>query len=80
MVFTATLDAISGREVMVAYATSDGSATAGRDYTAASGTVSFAPGDVTQTITIEILDDRLDEPDETFSSHTEQSLSYNPIR
>ena len=67
MVFTVTLDAISGKEIMVAYATSDGSATAGRDYTANSGRLTFAPGDVTKSITVAVLDDKLDEPDETFT-------------
>ena len=49
------------------YDTQNISATAGSDYTAATGTVSFADGDTaSKTITIDILDDGVDESDETF--------------
>ncbi len=64
---TVSLSAPSGQTVTVQYATSDGSATAGADYTAASNTITFAPGVTTQTIAIATLDDTLDEPAETFS-------------
>lgn len=63
--FTVTLDAPSGRTAAVDYATSDGSATAGVDYTSASGTLVFAPGDVSETVTVSVVGDNLDEPDET---------------
>ena len=43
--------------VSVDYATSNGSAIAGSDYTATSGTLNFAPGELTKTISIPILDD-----------------------
>lgn len=36
----------------------------GTDYTAASGTVTFTPGDTAETVTISVHGDRLDEPDE----------------
>ena len=62
--FAVTLSAASGVEVSAAYATTDGSATAGNDYTAAAGTIVFAPGEVTQSIRVAILDDAVDEPDE----------------
>jgi len=51
----------------VNYATSDGTANAGSDYTATSGTISFAPGETVQTAKIALLDDDLIEPDETFN-------------
>ena len=51
----------------VAYATADGTATAGSDYTAASGTLTFAPGATTQTIAVTVLGDLLDEANETFT-------------
>ena len=51
-------------EVSVDYTTSDGSATAGSDYTAVSGTLAFADGVLSQTITIDILDDLVSEGDE----------------
>jgi hypothetical protein len=50
----------------VAYATANGSATAILDYLAESGTVTFVPGDVSETITITVVGDPLDEPNETF--------------
>jgi dienelactone hydrolase len=52
--------------VSVNYATSNGSATAGSDYTAASGTLSWADGDsASKTFTIPILNDGAREPNET---------------
>jgi hypothetical protein len=51
--------------VTVGYSTSDGTAHAGADYQAASGTLTFAPGQTRQTITIGLLDDGLVEGDET---------------
>jgi chitinase len=57
----------SNREVRVEYATSDGTATAGADFTAGAGTVIFAPGETAKTIAVPILDDSLDELDETFT-------------
>ena len=71
MVFEVTLDAASGREVTVDYATRDGTgtgaATAGDDYRANSGTLTFAPGDRTKEIPVRILADALDEDNETFT-------------
>lgn len=53
--------------VTVQYATANnGSAVAGTDYTAAAGTVTFAPGETTKTIPISIHGDREHEPNETF--------------
>jgi uncharacterized repeat protein (TIGR01451 family) len=51
--------------ISVDYATSDGSATAGEDYTAASGTLTFNPGSAFQTFTVLITNDGVDEEDET---------------
>ncbi|CAG0959908.1 RTX-I toxin determinant A from serotypes 1/9 [Methylophilaceae bacterium] len=65
--FTVTLSAASGQTVSVNYATSNGTATAGSDYTAASGTLTFNPGQTTQTITVPITNDTLAEPNETFN-------------
>ena len=64
--FTVTLSAASGQSVTVNYGTSNGTASAGSDYTAASGTLTFAPGVTSQTITVPITNDTLDEPNETF--------------
>ncbi|MEZ4870532.1 MAG: Calx-beta domain-containing protein [Caldilineaceae bacterium] len=62
---TALLDAASGRTVTVAYATHDATATAGSDYTAVAGTLTFAPGVTSQTFTVPVQSDDLDEEDET---------------
>ena len=64
--FTVTLSAPSTQTVTVDYATSNGTATAPQDYTSASGTLTFDPGVTSRTITVAVLGDVLDEPNETF--------------
>jgi len=51
----------------VNYATADGTATAGSDYQATSGTLNFAAGQASQTVSVTINGDTTVEPDETFS-------------
>jgi chitinase len=67
LVFTVTLAPVSGRDVTVAYATADGSATSTGlfDYTPTSGTLTFAPGVTSQTVSVPITNDSTDEADET---------------
>ena len=65
-VFTVSLSDVSTETTTVNYATADGTATAGSDYTAASGTLTFAPGETSKTITVLVNGDRLGEPNETF--------------
>ncbi|NBT41841.1 MAG: hypothetical protein EBT20_15470, partial [Alphaproteobacteria bacterium] len=65
--FTVTQSAVSGQTVTVDYATSNGTATAGSDYTAASGTLTFNPGDTTKTFNVTITNDTSDEADETYT-------------
>ena len=65
-VFDVTLSAASGAPASVAWATSDGTATAGSDYGSGSGTVTFAPGDVAETVSVTVDGDTVDEPDESF--------------
>ncbi|MFZ7336941.1 autotransporter domain-containing protein [Comamonas jiangduensis] len=64
--FTVTLTSASASAVTVNYATSNGSATAPSDYTATSGALTFAPGQITQTVTVQVNGDTTVEPDETF--------------
>jgi hypothetical protein len=64
--FTVTLSAASADTVTVAYATGGGTAIAGSDYQAASGALTFAPGETSKTITVGVTGDRLGEPNETF--------------
>ena len=65
--FTVSLSPASSELVSVAYATQDGTAVAGSDYTAASGTLEFEPGVTSHTIRVAILDDAAMEPTETFT-------------
>lgn len=66
-VITVTLAPTSTQPITVDYATSDGTAVSGDDFNAASGTVTFAPGQDTQFITVTINGDTDDESDETFT-------------
>ena len=52
--------------ITVNYSTSDGSATAGGDYTAQSGAITLNPPEVTKTITVAVHDDGIPEEDEKF--------------
>jgi Calx-beta domain/RTX calcium-binding nonapeptide repeat (4 copies) len=65
--FTVTLAKASPLKVSVAYASADGAASAGSDYTATSGTLVFAPGETTKTIAVPVVGDTAVEPDETFT-------------
>jgi hypothetical protein len=64
--FIVTLSAPSTQPVTVQYATANGTATAGGDYQARSGTLTIPAGQTTGTITVPVLGDRLPEPDEAF--------------
>jgi hypothetical protein len=64
--FTVTLSVASSQPVTVAYATANSTATAGNDYRSALGTLTFAPGETSKTITILANGDRLPEPNESF--------------
>ena len=57
----------AGHRVTVDYATADGTAVAGADYTATSGTLTFAAGETSKTVNVPILDDSHDEGAETFT-------------
>jgi hypothetical protein len=65
--FPVTLSAASTLPVSVGYATADGSATAPADYAAASGTLTFSPGEAAKAITVTVVGDTAVEPDETFT-------------
>jgi surface-anchored protein len=53
--------------ITVDYASSDGTATAGTNYTPASGTLTFADGEVSKTFTVSITDDGRVKPDQTIN-------------
>ncbi|MFO0906974.1 MAG: cellulase family glycosylhydrolase [Isosphaeraceae bacterium] len=65
MTFTLTLSAPSTSPVSVSFSTADGTATAGSDYAASSGTVTFAPGETSKTVTVNVIRDTLPESNET---------------
>ena len=67
LAFSVTLSHPSSRTVTVSYATADGTATAGSDYTAASGTVTFNPGDTSEAVQVTVLTDSDEEGDETLT-------------
>ena len=64
--FSVTLNEAAPSAVTVNYATSDGTAWAGADYTAASGTLTFAADETSRTVSVTLLDDTHDD-DETFA-------------
>ena len=66
MVFSVRLNAPSSLTITVDYATSDGTAAAGADYSAANGSLLFMPGDVEQTVSVLLQADEVYETDETF--------------
>ncbi len=66
MTFTVTLSKPQADSVSTRFATVDGTAVAGSDYIARSGTLTFLPGEVTKTIGITIIGDTRVEADESF--------------
>ena len=64
--FTVTLSKAATRTASVDYATQNGTATSGDDYTATSGTLTFAAGETSKTVAVEVLDDDHDEGSESF--------------
>ena len=65
-VFRVSLNTESTEVVTVDYSTFDGTATAGSDYRATGGTLTFEPGDTRKTVTVPVLDDSDVEGNETF--------------
>ena len=67
MTLTIVLSAASGQEVDVDYTTGDGSATAGADFTATTGTAVIPAGSTSTAVDVPLLDDATYEGDETFT-------------
>jgi hypothetical protein len=53
--------------VTVDFATADGTAIAGSDYIAVSRTLSFPPGTTTTNVSVQVIGDTIQEPDEVFN-------------
>ena len=67
LAFAVTLSRAASGTLTVDYATADGSAHAGDDYRAASGTLKFQAGETSKTIEVTVLDDAHDEGEETMT-------------
>ena len=65
--FAVSLSRAASATVAVSYATADGSATAGEDYTRSGGMLRFAPGETAKTVSVPVLDDAVDEGAETLT-------------
>ncbi len=65
--FTVTLDKAATGPVTVAYATANGTATAGSDYVASGGSLTFAAGETSKTVHVDISGDAVLEGNETFT-------------
>lgn len=81
-VFTVTMDDHEGDRTL-SYVTDDGTALAGSDYTAASGTLVFATGETTKTVSVPVKADGIMEDPETFSlvlTETEGDIHFNLMR
>ncbi|MBI2477486.1 MAG: putative Ig domain-containing protein, partial [Planctomycetia bacterium] len=64
--FVVTLSSAGNQRVSIEYATAGGSATPGSDFRSRSGRLTFNAGETRKTITIPVIGDRRDEPDESF--------------
>ena len=65
--FTVSLSNASSQTITVDFVTAAGSASAGSDYVSANGTVTFTPGQTTQSINVTVNGDTTFEPNETFT-------------
>ena len=67
LAFEVTLNRAATGTVTVAYATADGTATSGADYTAASDTLTFQAGETEKTVDVAVLNDAHDDGGETLT-------------
>jgi len=79
MNFNVSLSAPATQAFTVNYATANGSATSPSDFTATSGTLSFAVGESSKTIPVSIIGDSLVEPNETFAVNL-SNISTTAVR
>src|SRR5439155_1447925 len=78
VVSTVNLTVASARTLTLRWATADGTATvADNDYVATNGTLTFAPGVTSLTITNFVNGDTVNEPDETFLVRLSTFFSFN---
>ncbi len=65
--FAVTLSNTNKVPVTVNYVSADGTATAGSDYTSSNGSLTFPPGNLSQTISVPVAGDNIVEANETFT-------------
>ena len=65
--FVVTLAPAAAWTVTVDYATRDGTARAGADYTDTSGALTFAPGETAKTVSVPVIDDTVEDTPETLT-------------
>ncbi|WP_225008345.1 beta strand repeat-containing protein [Novosphingobium percolationis] len=75
LTFTVTLSSASVQTVTVDFATVDGTALAGSDYAATSGTLTFAPGELSKTVAVTVNGDLAVEANETFTLHLSNAVN-----
>ena len=75
--FSVTLSAPSSLPISVDFDSSDGTAIAGEDYTAVSGTLAFAPGETLQQVVVALTADGINEPGETFFVDLSEPVNAN---
>ncbi|HEY6167374.1 MAG TPA: PKD domain-containing protein, partial [Verrucomicrobiae bacterium] len=76
-VLTVTLSPASGQSVSVNYATANGTAVAGSDFTDTNGTLMFSPGQTSQTLFVTVLSDTVNESNETFFVNLNSEVNAN---
>ena len=72
---TVTLSKVYGSAITVDYATSDGTAVSGSDYTAKTGSLTFAAGETAKTFTVAITNDAIYEPTQQFGVTLSNALA-----
>jgi large repetitive protein len=79
LTFTVNLVTSTALPVSVQYATTNGFAIAGQDYVATSGTLTFQPGQTSQTIAVPLIEDGQEEGNETFTMTLSNSSPAAPL-
>jgi hypothetical protein len=78
--FTISLGQAEPGAVSVDWTTQDGTAAAGSDYAAASGTVTFAPGETSKTVAVAVTGDTTPEADENFAVNLSNAAGSRIVR
>ncbi|MBA4150027.1 MAG: M36 family metallopeptidase [Verrucomicrobia bacterium] len=78
--FEIHLSAPTGQAVTVDFATANDTALAGADYVATNGTITFAPGETNQNISVWVLGDSFNEENETFFVHLTSAVNAAIVR